>query len=97
MADFIVEFTLSQGELDELDEAQRWVVYVDGSSILHAEGIGVILQSSEKDELKYKVRLQYLATKNEVEYEALLNGLELAKSLGAESILVQGDSQLVMG
>ena len=32
-----------------------------------------------------------------MEYEALLKGLELAKSLGVESILVQGDSQLVMG
>ena len=29
-------------------------------------------------------------------YETLLQGLELAKSLGAESILVQGDLQLVI-
>ena len=55
------------------------------------------MQSSIKDELKYKVHLQYPITNNEVEYEALLKGLELAKSLGAESILFQGDSQLVMG
>ena len=32
-----------------------------------------------------------------MEYEAFLKGLELAKSLGAESKFVQGDSQLVMG
>ena len=50
------------------------------------------LQSPEEDELKYKVHLQYPATNNKVEYEALLKGLELAKSLGAKSILVQGDS-----
>jgi len=42
--------------------------------------------------LKYKVRLKYPVTNNEVEYEALLKGLELAKSLGVETILVQGDS-----
>ena len=30
MADFIVEFSLNQGELDEVDEVQRWVVNVDG-------------------------------------------------------------------
>ena len=47
--------------------------------------------------MKDKVHLQYLATNNEVEYEALFKGLELAKFLGAKSILVQGDSQLVMG
>ena len=51
----------------------------------------------EADKLKHKVRLNYQKTNNEAEYEALLKGLELAKSLGAESVLVQGDSQLVMG
>ena len=55
------------------------------------------MQSSEGDKLKYKIRLQYEATNNEVEYEALLKGLELAKSVKAKSILVLGDSQLIMG
>ena len=55
------------------------------------------MKSPEVDKLKYKVRLHYQTTNNEAEYEALLKGLELAKSLGAESVLVQGDSQLVMG
>ena len=32
-----------------------------------------------------------------VEYEALLKGLELAKSVEARSILILGDSQLVIG
>ena len=32
-----------------------------------------------------------------MEYEALLKWLELAKSLETESILVQGDFQLVIG
>ena len=39
-----------------------------------------------------KVRLQYQKTNNEVEYEALLKGLELAKSIEAKSILILGDS-----
>ena len=69
---------------------------MDGSSTLHTGGIRVVLQSLEGDELKYKVRLQCPATNNEVEYEALLEGLELAKSLEAESILIQEDSLLVM-
>ena len=37
-----------------------------------------MLQSPKGDKLKYKVRLQYQTTNNEVEYEALLKGLELA-------------------
>ena len=94
--DFIVEFSLNQGELDEVDEVQRWVVNVDGSSTLYAGGIKVILKSSKGDKLKYVARLQYQTTNNEAEYEILLKGLELAKSLGAESIIVQGDSQLII-
>ena len=96
MADFIVEFSLNQGELDEVDEVQRWVVNVDGSSMLYAGGIKVILKSSKGDKLKYVARLQYQTTNNEAEYEILLKGLELAKSLGAELVIVQGDSQLII-
>ena len=53
--------------------------------------------SLEGDKLKHKIRLQYQATNNEVEYKALLKGLELAKSVEAKSILVLRDSQLIMG
>ena len=70
---------------------------MDGLSTRHTEGIGVVLQSPEGDKLKHKVRLQYQTTNNEVEYEALLKRLELAKSVEAKSILVLRDSQLIMG
>ena len=88
MANFIVEFSLNRSELDEADEAQKWVVNVDGSSTLYARGIGVILKSPEGDKLKYTARLQYQTTNNEVEYEAFLKGLELAKSLRVETVLI---------
>ena len=70
---------------------------MNGSSTLHAGGIEVVLKSPETDMLKHKVRLHYQTTNNEAEYEAFLKGLELAKSLGVESVLVQGDSQLFIG
>ena len=96
MTDFIAEFSPNQSELDEVDEVRKWVINVDGSSTLYAGGIRVILKSPEGDKLKYAARLQYQTTNNEAEYEALLKGLELAKSLGPESIIVQGDSQLII-
>ena len=65
---------------------------MDGSSTQHVGGIGVVMQSPEGDKLKHKIRLQYQATNNEIEYEALLKGLELTKSVEAKSILVLGDS-----
>ena len=70
---------------------------MDGLSTQHAGGIGVVLLSLKGDKLKYKVRLQYQTTNNEAKYEAFLKGLELAKSVEAELILVLGDSQLVIG
>ena len=97
LADFIVEFTLSCDDIERMEDNKRWVIHVDSSSTQHAGGIGVVLQSPKGDELKYKLRLQYQPTNNEVEYEALLKGLELAKFVEARSILILGDSQLVMG
>ena len=75
-----------------MEDTKKWVIHIDGLSTQYAGGIGVVLQSPEGDKLKHKVRLQYQTTNNEVEYEILLKGLELAKSLEAESILVLGDS-----
>ena len=80
-----------------MEDNKRWVIHVDGSSTQHAGGIGVVLQSLEGDKLKYKLCLQYQPTNNEVEYKALLKGLEFAKSVKARSILILGDSQLVTG
>ena len=97
LADFIAEFTPSHVDLDEIEGNKTWVVHVDGLSTLHAGGIRVVVKSPEADKLKYKVRLHYQTTNNEVEYETLLKGLELAKSLGAESVIVRRNSQLVMG
>ena len=57
LGDFIVEFTPNQVELNEVDEAQRWVVNVDGSSTLYVGGIDVILKFPEGDKLKYAARL----------------------------------------
>ncbi|XP_065623693.1 uncharacterized protein LOC136065011 [Quercus suber] len=96
LADFIAEFTLNCDEVGE-KESIKWVVYVDGSSTQYAGGVGVVLQSPEGDKLKHKVRLQYQTTNNEAEYEALLRGMELAKFVEAESLLVLGDSQLIIG
>jgi len=96
LANFIAEFTPNQGEQDGVHEVQRWVVNVDGSFTLYAGGIRVILKSPEGDKLKYATCLQYQITNNEAEYETLLKGLKLAKSLRAKLVVVQGDSQLII-
>jgi len=70
---------------------------VDGSSTQHVGGVGVILQSPKGDLLEYAFRLQFQTTNNEAEYKALIIGLDLAKVLEAEPVVVQGDSQFIIG
>ena len=96
LADFITEFTPNYDDLEEIN-SEKWIVYVDGSSTQYVGGIGVVLQSPQGDKMRYKVHVQYQTTNNEIEYEALLKGLELAKFVEAKSILILGDSQLIMG
>ena len=59
-------------------------------------GVGVIITTPEGDTLKYGVQLQFPATNNEVEYEAILTGLRVEKALGAKNLLLQSDSKLVV-
>ncbi|XP_075633474.1 uncharacterized protein LOC142605935 [Castanea sativa] len=75
----------------------QWIVHVDGSSTQHVGGVGIILRSPEGDRLKYVACLQFQVTNNKAEYEALIIGLSLAKALGVDSVVVQSDSQLVIG
>ena len=47
--------------------------------------------------LKYEVQLKFPATNNEAEYEGILTGLRLGKTIGAKNLLIQNDSKLVIG
>ena len=51
LADFIVEFTLPNLDL----EAEYWTIYADGLSIVGLGGVNIIMTSLEKDILKYGV------------------------------------------
>ena len=82
-AQALAEFTPSYEDLSEVENRKKWVIHVDGSSTQHAGGIGVVLLSPEGDRLMRKVHLQYQTTNNEAEYEALIKGLELARSVEA--------------
>ena len=54
-----------------------------------------MLRSPEGDEIKCMVRLDFPTTNNETEYEALVAGLDLAKVVGAVSVVIHCNSQVV--
>ena len=72
-------------------------MYTDGSSASGMGGVEVILLSPEKDILRYRVHLQFLATNNEAKYEAVLTGLRIVKALGVRNLKLNSNLKLVIG
>jgi ribonuclease HI len=111
LADFIVEWTPSPSapggtdpDLDPTPAEPRapvftephWTLFFDGSTRQHAGGAEVVLIDPNGDQVKYMVHLEFKATNNMAEYEALIFGLSAALSLGIRQLLVKGDSQLII-
>ena len=55
----------------------------------------MVIQTPEGDKIECMIRLDFLTTNNEVEYEALVTGLDLTKAAGAENMIVHCDSQVI--
>jgi len=72
-------------------------VFVDGASRGNPgpAGIGVVIQDPSGAIIKEVSRAIGESTSNVAEYEALILGLQEAKSLGAESVSIRTDSQLL--
>ena len=90
VVDFIVEFTHDEDKGAE--ESPLWSIYTDGSFNRQARGAGIVLLSPEGDAIECMVRLDFLATNNDSEYEALIIGLDLAKAAGATRVVIYCDS-----
>jgi ribonuclease HI len=111
LADFIVEWTPSPSALGGPDPDSdptpteprapvftepHWTVFFDGSAHQQGGGAGVVLIDSSGDQLKYIVHLEFKATNNMAENEALIFGLTVTLSLGIRQLLMKGDSQLII-
>jgi ribonuclease HI len=107
LADFIVEWTPPPSVSGGPDPAPaeprgpvftepHWTLYFDGSAHQQVSGAWVVLIDPSRDQVKYMVHLEFKATNNMEEYEALIFGLSAALSLGIRQLLVKGDSQLII-
>ncbi|GFS37978.1 hypothetical protein Acr_00g0055000 [Actinidia rufa] len=110
LADFIVESThkgtpqpeIAPPEMEISDEPTpekdlaHWILFVDGSSNQHGCGAGLVIQTPSGEQMEYAIRIEFKATSNEAEYEALLASLRVVVELGAQSLEIFNDSQLVV-
>ena len=111
LADLVAEFTEleiedlpSSGNMDEKLVGTifqyclpTWEVYVDGASNQKGSRVGLVLVSPEKVVVEKSLRLDFSATNNEAEYEALLEGMAMVRRMGGKSIRLFSDSRLVIG
>ena len=110
LADLVAEFAKplleEGGEMPSMDEklvgtispqgSTCWKAYDDSTANQKGSGVGVVLISPEGITIEKSLRLGFSATNNEVEYEALLEGMSMVQKLGGKSINIFSDSRLVV-
>jgi len=74
-----------------------WNVYVDGVANQRGFGVGLVLISPKRITIEKSLRLGFSATNNEVEYEALLEGMSMVLKLGEKATNMFSNSRLVVG
>ena len=74
-----------------MDSQCGWGISVNRS------GIGLQRQSSGGDKIEQAIRLGFSTLNNKLEYESILDGIELAAALSVDKLIIWSDSQLVVG
>ena len=74
-----------------------WELYVDGAANQRGSGVGLVLVSPKRITIEKSLRLNFSATNNEAEYEALLIGMIMVQRMGGKAVRVFSYSKLVVG
>ena len=75
----------------------RWILNVEGASLQMGAGVSLQLKALTGERIEQTIRLDLPASNNKTEYEAILAGIDLAKSVFSEKLIIHRDSQLVVG
>jgi ribonuclease HI len=93
IADFVTEH---RDPSIDLLEITSWALFFDGSSCGKGGGVRILLISPRGEMFEFAIPIQPTVTNNQAEYEALLRGLQYLKEVGAVSVEIYGDSELVI-
>ena len=93
-----MEFTLAEPtETTQLaSDLPIWRLSMDGAANAHGSGAGLILTSPDGIDVEYALIFGFQVSNNEVEYEAIIVGLNLAYYMEDDQLEVCNDSQLVV-
>ena len=78
-------------------QVQTWMLYSDRAWGHLGARASAVLIAPLGLHTKYAARLEFKATNNIAEYEGLILGLNKANALGARTLLVKIDSQVIAG
>ena len=73
-----------------------WKMYFDGAYSKAGKGVGIVVISPSNKIYNFSFRLEFEASNNVVEYEALLLLLETIKDMGINMLNIKGDSDIVI-
>ena len=73
-----------------------WKMFFDGASSKEGVGAGVVLVSPAQETISLSYKLEFEATNNVEEYEALVLGLRVAREMGIQEVAVFVDAELVV-
>ena len=73
------------------------MLYVDGVCNPKGSKVGITLEGPRDISLEQSLRFDFKTFNNEVEYEALIVGLKLAKEVGVKKLRYRSDSKLITG
>ena len=79
---------------EEVDEL--WRMSFDGAFSKSGKGAGIVLTSQLNQKFNFAYRIEFDASNNVVEYEALLLGLEIAKDMYIKVLSIKGDLDLIV-
>lgn len=87
--------TISIDPLEPEAGKELRTLYTDGAVGKEGFGMGLILQTPKGEEITYALRFKFQVSNNKAEYEAILEGLRLAKEGGAKQLTALSDLLLV--
>ncbi|XP_075098893.1 uncharacterized protein LOC142175796 [Nicotiana tabacum] len=102
LADFVADFNVgivpeAEKELQVFTGSNPgiWTLFTDGSSNVKGTGLGIVLMPPSGEIIRQAIKCYHI-TNNESEYESVIAGLELARELGIEWIIIKSDSLMIV-
>lgn len=89
-------FNALEEELEPPYNQRIWTLDFDGSCATVGSGVCGVLISPEGDLTQLAYKLQFNNTNNNIEYEALLLGITIAKQRGVKILKAQGNAKIIV-